>query len=289
MLFKILKMSRILLLMSIIGFAFIWLGCPTQINSNPPPSKISPPRLPKLVLKAQAGGGASEAIVSWLPSNDTGRTTFSGYRVFVYEVDANGKIINNLSAQLVGKTQLSYTVDNLVKGTRYLTSIRAELNDQNNTTSDTVNTPIYGAVYYNTNGQIDEFNANSESGYGWPFGPGSGYQYSYTAQFANSIDLHLRNVGSLTFYSPKIYPPGLKITKMEYVGLDSSAFNNTSLQEPDKDSVSSVNVRNVYLLKTSTNYYIKVFVRTIDNSVSANYKTLYFDYKIQSVPGVRVL
>lgn len=273
-----------------IGFVFIWLGCPTQLNSNPPQTKIAPPQSPKLVLKAQAGGGASYAIVSWKPSNDTGNTYFSGYRVFVYKVDPNGKIINNISAQLVGKNQLSYTVSNLVKGIRYLTSIRAELNDQNNTTSDTVNTPIYGAVYYNTDGRIDEYNSSGDSsGYGWPFNA-QGFQYPYTTSNAVSIDLHLRRVsGSLNFYSPQKYSPGTNVTFMEYVGLDSAAFNNTSLKEPDIDSAASVKVRNVYLLKTRDNYYIKVFVRTIDNSVSANYQTVYFDYKVQSVPGLRVL
>ncbi len=287
--FRTSKLLRGLLFISLLGFSFAWLGCPTDVNSNPPPpTKISPPRSPKLILKAIAGGGTSYANISWLASKDTANSTFFGYRIITNELDSNGNILRVFQVQSVDKSTLSYKVDSLILGSRYITSIQAELTD--GTSSDTVSTPVYGAVYYNTDGRIDEFATGSESGFGWPYGAtDDGFEYSYTTANANAIDLHLRRNGTLSFYSPKVYPPGVRVTKLEVVGADSTAFNKTSLNEPDKDSIASVAEGNVYLLKTASNYYVKVYVKNINNSVSPNYKTLYFEYKVQSVPGLRIL
>ena len=287
--FSISKLSRLLVFISLLGFSFTWLGCPTDVNSNPPPpSQISPPQSPKLELNSQTGGGLSYANISWTASSDAGRSDFRGYRVYTFEIDGSGNT-TPIQVQLVSKNTLSYRVDSLAMGTRYFTSIRAELNDQ--TSSDTVSTPIYGAVFYNNDGLIKEYvqGDSTLSGFGWPFPSYTqGFPYDYKAANSGLIDLNLWHSGStLMFYSPASHPPGSRITLLGLVGANQGAFDQTSgLAEPVLDSIAIQNEQ-VFLLKTKENHYIKVYVKNITQE--NNRSVISFWYKVQSVPGLRVL
>jgi Fibronectin type III domain len=283
---------RNFLFIFVLCFSLIWWGCPTKITSPPPtPTKINPPSDIVLVLGALPAGQTAFATISWRASEDTGRSDFRGYRVITQELDTNNKVITVFQVQLVTPSTLTYTVDSLISGKRYKTSVSAELTD--NTTSDTISTQVYGAVYYNTDGQIDEMFDNdttdSQSGYGWP-SHRQGYQYKFAGQFSTLIDLHMRanSGGKLTFYSPGNFPPGLRNTEISLVGDNLDAFDQTNLVEPQSHS-QLVNLGKVYLLKTEDNYYIKVYVTSIGNPVSTNFKTVKFEYKVQSVQGLRVL
>ncbi len=284
------KMPSIFIYLFMIGFSFLWLGCPADIN-NPPPSSESIDGPKNLTLSINAvQGGNSYSTVNWEPSADQTRDDFRGYRVMTHELNSNNEVVTVFQVQLVNKNVSSFNVDNLVSGTRYRTSVSAELND--GTASDTVSTSIYGAVFYRTDGMMDEFtsdSSNSKSGYGWPT-HSQGYEYEYITSLAPVIDVNLRrnSSGKLMFYNPLTKAPGSRKTKMLLVGSGEEAFNQTDLREPDSDSL-EVALEKVFLLKNQDNYYIKVYVKSIETEGNNSYSTIKFEYKVQTVQNLRVL
>ncbi len=274
-------------------FSVIWWGCPTEVNDPPaPPQPIKGPQ--NLALKIGAvPGGNTFASVSWVHSEDQGRADFKGYRVTTYELNQNNDVISIFQEQAIQKNSVLHVIDSLILGVRYRTVVSAETID--GVKSDTISTPVYGGVFYNINGEVEEFTADgvSKSGYGWNTAIGTGFIYDYGLATAPLIDIHLRKSTNdrLYFYSPIKYWPGVKSTRLALIGQGQDAFDRVILPEADSDSV-EVNLNNVYLLKTQENKYIKVWVLSIETITAPNatqFRRIKFDYKIQPITGLRVL
>ena len=106
---------------------------------------------------------------------------FNGYRIITYTLNSSNQIVAVFKNDLVSKSTHTETLNNIQRGTRYISYVRSELT--NGTKSDSVATKIYGGVYYNNNGVISEYsasNTSAKSGYGWNISVGSGTQYSFT-------------------------------------------------------------------------------------------------------------
>jgi hypothetical protein len=279
------------LIMFTVSFAFIGGDCSSD-SEDPeptPPGSVQPPTNLSIELDAVPGGG-SYALIAWSSSTDENNANFRGYDVNTYIVDENGIIDTIIGSYQGARSPRTYTLSSLERGVRYKTYVSAVLND--GTRSDSVATPVFGGVYYNNNGVIDEFSSNNgaESGYGWDPVTGAGNQYSYTSSNVSNIDLHLRSEdGQLKFFSPNIQSPGTKTTLIRLIGTGDDAFDQVNLEEPNLTSV-NVNEDEVYLLKTDEGYYIKVWVKDINLVVSVPpYNEVSFEYKVQPIEGLRIL
>jgi hypothetical protein len=274
-----------------VSFMFIGGDCGSG-DEDPEPTPTGSVAAPtNLDIELDAvPGGSSYALITWSSSTDENNANFKGYNVNTYIVDENGTIDTLIDAHQGAKSPRNYTLNTLVWGTRYKTYVTAVLNS--GIKSDSVATPVYGGVYYNNNGVIDEFSSNNaaESGYGWDPGTGAGNKYSYTSGNASNIDLHLRSDnGVLKFYSPNTQTPGTKTTLIKLVGTGDNAFDQVTLEEPDLTSI-IIKDDEVYLLKTDEGYYIKVWVKDINPVVSIPpYSEVQFEYKVQPIKGLRIL
>ena len=170
----------------------------------------------------------------------------------------------------------------------------SELND--GTESDSAGTIVYAGVFYREDGTIDEYQPGDstviKSGYGWNTLTGNGVNLFFDSGNAGMIDMNLRagENDSLTFYSPKLFSPGIKSTKFIFIGKGEDAFDQTYLPEPVDDSI-RVDSDNVYLLKTQEGNYVKIWVKSIHfiaGSIPPFYNVT-FDYKLQPIADFRVL
>ncbi len=284
------KSKSLIIFLSILVAAILILpGCKTDTLVNPPPaqSSVAPPTNIDLLVDALPVGGGSYALITWDPSTSESVSGFNGYRITTYVLDANNHITSTLSNDLVSKSTHTKTINSILRGTKYISYVRAELT--NGAKSDSVATKIYGGVYYGKDGVIDEYkesNASAESGYGWNTSVGSGMQYSFLTSNAASIDIHMRYEGRLKFYSPHDYLPGGKTTLYSVIDTGQAAFDQTNLDEPTF-SVIDVAANTVYLIKTQEGYYIKIWVKAIN--FANNINTAYFDYKVQPIVDLRLV
>lgn len=283
------KSKSLIISLSIFVTAVLILsGCKadTSVGPHTSPVTVDPPTNIELLVDAVAGGG-SYALITWDPSASEGVSGFNGYRIITYILDTNNNITSTFKNDLVSKNTHTETLNNILRGTRYISFVRAELTD--GTKSDSVATKIYGGVYYNNDGVIDEFTpgvSSAKSGYGWNTDVGSGTQYSFTTSNAASIDIHMRYEGGLKFYSPVNYLTGGKTTLYSVVDTGQAAFGQTTLDEPTF-SVVEVSANTVYLIKTQENYYIKIWIKSI--SQANNIYTAYFDYKVQPIVDLKLV
>ena len=280
--------SLIIILIFFTAAILILSGCKSDssVNAQPAPTALNPPTNIDLLVDAVAGGN-SYALISWDPSTDEGVSGFNGYRIITYILDANNQIASSFKNDLVSKNTHTETLNNILRGTRYISYVRAELTS--GTKSDSVATKIYGGIYFNTDGIIDEYSpgsASAKSGYGWNTSVGNGEQYSFTTGNAASIDIHMRYEGRLKFYSPSNYLTGGKTTLYSVVDTGQAAFDQTTLDEPTF-SVVDVAANTVYLIKTKEGYYIKVWVKEIN--FTNNINTAYFDYKVQPIVDLKLV
>lgn len=267
-----------------LSFAFIGGDCGTQTTA--PPVTVLPPSNVDLTVDAIPGGN-SYALVSWDPSSDEGTSDFKGYRISTYVLDASNNILSTHSNSIVPKNTHVATINSVTRGTKFISYVSSELND--GTKSDSVATKIYGGVYYNNDGVIDEYSVSSQtsSGYGWNSSAGIGTQYAFTQSNAPAIDIHMRVQGGiLKFFSPVKFLQGGKTTLFSDIDSGQVAFSKTELDDPEFDEINVVN-DHVYLLKTQENNYIKVWVKRID--VVNNLNTAYFDYKVQPITNLRIV
>lgn len=283
------------LLLITVSLAFIGGDCSSDPDEpspqNPPVQRDTVTAPTNLVLKLDAiPGGSSFALLLWNSSSSDTSTNFKGYIVSTYLLNENDEIDTLLSTVSVGKNTHTYTITELLWGTRYKSYIAAELN--NGTRSDSVSTAVFGGIYYNVDGVIDEYSLNvlAQSGYGWDVNNGNGNSYSYISLNSNNIDLHMRRDGTqLKFYSPNVQSPGTRTTLIRSLGTGDDAFENTVLQEPNLTEV-NVNNGEVYLLKTDDNHYIKIHVTGIQNKTGPPaYSEVQFEYKVQPIENLRVL
>ncbi len=267
---------------------FIFSGCASDTSTNPQDgtSTIAPPTNVDLLVDA-IPGGSSYAIITWNGSSDWTRSDFKGYRVITYILNSSNSITGTFSNDLVSKNTNTKNILSILRGTRYISYVRAELT--NGTKSDSVATKIYGGVYANDNGVIDEYlqsNSSAKSGYGWNVSSGAGTQYALTSSNVSSIDMYMEYLGGLKFYSPDNKLTGGKTTLFGVVDTGQVAFDQTTLEEPTY-SVLDVVSNTVYLIKTKEGNYIKVWVREID--FANNINTVYFDYKVQPIVDLRLV
>ena len=280
------------LLLSLIILTAIFLGgCSTDNNNgltSPDTNTVSPPASFTFNVDAVAGGDASVTF-NWTASPDANKSNFKGYRIITAEVDSNGNITSVLQEASRIKN-LTYSIDPLDRGRRYKTFLCSELED--GTLSDTLKTEIYAAVFYNTDGVIDSYvqNSSTMSGFGWDISTGVGTPYSYTQGNAALIDLHLEETHSAPyFYTPNAFGGSFKLTRMKLIGSGQAGFDETNLHEADETILLAEN-DNVYLLKTQDNYYIKIWIKSVDPpSLTSDHFTIHFDYKVQPIKGLRVL
>ena len=275
--------------LAVLLFSYIFMGgdCSTNDNNDPiPPKTVAPPENVKLIIDADPGGGESFAKISWTASSDESESDFRGYRITTYALNSSNQVSYIFEVRAVNKLVNSYTVSSIDRNVRYKSTILAELT--NGIQSAFVETPVYSGVYYNNNGSINShFDENSLSGYGWDIQSGNGNQYLYIENNSSLIDFHLRETsGTLFFYSPDAFEPNFKSSKINLVGFGQTAFDQTDLTEPDKTLIGIAD-ESVYLLKTQAGYYIKIWIRDIDNI--QNYSNVKFDYKVQSLEGLRIL
>ena len=264
-------------------------GCTSDTSTNPQPAaSVAPPTNIDLLVDAVTVGGGSYALISWNPSTDESKSDFKGYRINTYIVNSSNAITGTFSSDLVPKSTHTQTVNSILRGTRYISYVRAELTD--GTKSDSVATQIYGGVYYNNDGVVDEYTTgtSTKSGFGWNVSSGAGNQYSLTSANATSIDLYMVYSGGLKFNSPKnnINLSGAKTTLFGIVGTGQDAFDQTTLDEPTF-SVVDVAADQVYLIKTQEGNYIKIWVKSI--GFTNNVNTAYFDYKVQPIVNLKLV
>jgi hypothetical protein len=270
-------------------YTFMGGDCSTNNdgNINIPVSTVAPPASFTFKLEAEPGGD-SEAIFNWTASPDENNSDFEGYRIITVRLNDDNEIISVIQVQALGKTSKSHTIS-VDRGTRYKTFLLAELND--GTGSDSLETNVYAGIFYNTGGEIDSYAENtSESGFGWNVTTGTGTQYAYTESNAGEIDLHIEELRNLPyFFSPHSLDENFKLTRIKNIGSSQAAFDETDLPEVDETSL-IVNLGDVYLVRTQEEYYIKIWIKSIDPpDLSQSFYTVHFDYKLQPIRGLRVL
>jgi len=264
--------------------------CSTDNEPEPDPNSttVAPPGSISFSVDA-IPGGSSYALISWTASPDENKNDFKGYRIITVSLNASGQIISTFEERELPKTPRSYQVLSINRGTRYKTFLLSELND--GTKSDSLETKTYSGVYYNNDGLIDSYTAgpsNAKSGFGWGVSTGAGNQYTYSEANANFIDINLRLLeNELFLFSPDVFNNLYKTTAFSLVGAGLQAFNETELLEPS-GSIIKVQQDNVYLIKTRENYYIKIWIKDIIDNVGG-YFTIEFEYKVQSVEGLRIV
>ncbi len=292
--------AKIRILFFISGLFLLTLpftGSDCNSGNNPPaPSAggVAAPGDVSVVINSDSTGLHSTALVSWDSSPDENLDNFSGYKVVTYKVDENHNVLATHQIKNLPSSVHYFTVDSIGLNTRYETFVFSELDD--GTESDSTGTLMYAGVYYRTDGTIDEYQPGDssfiESAYGWDIQTGKGTNYLFNSTNAAMIDMTMRGGenDSLTFYSPNHFSPGTRTTKFLKVGPGQDAFDQTYMNEPDKDSV-NVDSNYVYLLKTMDGYYIKVWVKAVNYIAGAipPYYSVTFDYKVQPIEGLKVL
>ncbi len=286
-----------LLIIGLLLLTVPFIGSNCNSNNNPPaPSTggVAAPKNVSLVVNSDSIGLHSTALISWDASPDENLDNFSGYKVVTYKLDENHNVLATHQVKDLPSSVHYFTVDSIGLNTRFETFVFSELVD--GTESDSVGTPIYAGVYLRSDGTIDEYQPGDtsiiKSGYGWNVQTGAGTNYLFISSNSGMIDMIMRGGvnDSLTFYSPDIYNPGTRSTKYLKIGTGQEAFDQTALSEPDKDSV-RVDSNYVYLLKTTDGYYIKIWVKAVHLIANAipPYHNVVFDYKVQPIPGLKVL
>jgi hypothetical protein len=276
---------------AVISLSFIGGDCSTNDDPETVPDQLNVASPGSVSFSIDAvPGGNSYALISWTASPDENRNDFKGYRIRTVSVNSSGQVLSTFEERELPKTAKTYQVLSINRGTRYKTFLFAELNS--GTKSDSLATDIYSGVFYNNDGIIDSYTAgpsSSQSGYGWG-SSGAGTQYTFSETNAGSIDINLRLLeNELFLFSPDVFNSQFKSTIFSLVGSGSQAFNETELLEPS-GSIIKVQQDNVYLIKTEENYYIKIWIKEIlDNILTSGYYSLKFDYKVQSVEGLRVV
>lgn len=284
----------VILVTIIVTLPFIGSDCNSSSNPPAPVTGIAPPQNIVLTLITDSTDNHAAAVVSWDASPDESMSGFSGYRVTTYKVDENGDIISAYQSEMIPYVIHTFTVPYIGRGIRYRSYLTSELKD--GTKSDSVATIIYAGIYNGTDGTIDEYQPDDstviKSGYGWNTQTGIGSNLFYTPENTDSIDIHMRAGAddSVTFYSPILFPPGTKFTKFRDIGTGQESFDNTNPPEPVEDSARVIS-DHVYLIKTEKDYYIKIWVKDVNFVASAipPYYNVIFDYKVQPIPGLRVL
>ncbi len=279
------------LMFLIASYTFMGGDCNSNNNNDitaPTTNTVAPPASFTFNVDAVAGGDASVTF-NWTDSPDENNSNFKGYRIITAEVDSNGNITSVLQEASRIKN-LTYSIDPLERGRRYKTYLCSELED--GTMSDSLETEIYAAVFYNTDGVIDSYvpNSSTMSGFGWNISTGAGTPYSYTQGNASSIDLHMEETHDAPyFYTPNAFGGSFKLTRMKLIGSGQSGFDETNLHDADETILLAEN-DNVYLLKTEENYYVKIWIKSVEPpSLTQDHFTIHFDYKVQPIKGLRVL
>jgi hypothetical protein len=260
------------------------VGCGS--SSGPVQEKVDPPSNVQITVDA-ISGGSSFAIVSWDGSDVENDQNFNGYRIVTYQLDNSNKIVSKFTESLVPKSTHSSYINNIQRQVRYRSYVMSVLSD--GTRSDSVSSPVYGGVYYNNDGIIDQ-DANGDttykSGYGWDVNSGFGTPYAFVSKNASGIDIYCKYQGGLQFYSPDQFLTGGKTTLFGIVGSGQQAFDQTNLNEPQYSNV-EVDVDSVYLIKTKEGNYIKLWVKRID--IINNISEVIFEYKVQPISGLRIV
>ena len=295
------KSLFLLLVISFLIFSLTGGDCGKQTTGPVPVKTVASPQNVKVVLGATPLDSSitqnSYAVISWDASADENSPDFRGYRIITVELGSSNQVKLNLEEKALDKSVKTYTVNDIEPMKRYKTLVIAELT--NGTRSDSVETPVYGGVYYNTNGSIDSYNSssNSQSGYGWDISTGEGTQYSFIQANSKKIDLHMReeSTGALFFKSPdfldELLGTSYKYTKMDLIGYGQEAFDETIISKPDSlfRTEAPVSKDGVYLLKTQESNYIKVWVKNIEQTGNPAYFNVKFYYKVQPIVGLRIL
>lgn len=266
-------------------------GCQDDDGTAPPVdvTELAPPQNVNLSLNAVTGGG-SIAQITWNASTDEGLGDFKGYGVVTNKVTQSGQRISTFDSLIVNKGQSRFhNVSSIERGEFYQTRVYS-INDDNDR-SQAITTLVYAGVYAGS-GTIDQFDSNNneaQSGFGWDTTFFGGTQYPFSSANFGLIDMHARADGSnLNFVSPNTANNNARTTLYAQLsGTGEDAFDlTTSLPEPTVTSISVV-VDNVYLLKTQSGHYIKIWVQNI--SQTGGVTSISFEYKAQPVRNFRVL
>jgi hypothetical protein len=299
-------MNRFKILISLLVFSFLIFSltggdCGKQTTGPVIVKKVADPQNVTIVLSATPLDSAaiqnSYAVISWNASADENNPDFRGYRIITVELNSSNQVKLNLEEKALDKSVKSYVVNDIQPMNRYKTFVIAELTD--GTRSDSIETPVYGGIFYNNNGSIDSYNTsgNSQSAYGWDISTGSGTQYSFNQANSKKIDLHMReeSTGALFFKSPdfldELLGTSYKYTKMDLIGYGQEAFDETIISKPDSlfRTEAPVSKDGVYLLKTQEGNYIKIRVKDIEQTGNPAYFNVKFYFKVQPIVGLRVL
>lgn len=293
---SILNLYFYALVVLFLSYLFMGGDCGTDNEDPGPPKTVAPPVDLSLKIGADPIGtaGSSFAVVSWSASTDENNSDFRGYRVITVELNANNQFVSVYNEQALSKSVHTYTLPAIGVNTKYRSYVTAELTD--GTRSDSLETEIYAGVYFNTNGSIDSHTSsgNSQSGYGWDINTGSGTQYTFNQANSNKIDLHLREetTGILFFKSPDFLDDfagtNYRFTRMNLIGYGQETFDEYTADEPDRTEA-PVSEDGVYLMMTEDGNYIKVWVKSIEQTGNPSYFNVIFDYKVQPIAALRVV
>jgi hypothetical protein len=279
--------NRFKILLGLLFFtsvSFLFLGGDCSTDPDPGAVNLS---ITNFTVDA-VPGDSSFAVINW--NNGTGE--IEGFEINTYTIDDSNQIVSLFQPVSLGPNQNSVVVGNIQPGVKYQSYLIAILTG--GTASDSVSTPVYSGIFYFTDGRIDEFTLAepTESGFGWDRQTGVGTEYPFDQNNASVIDLHMRadSIETLYFFSPDQFNlSNANSTKILNIGTGEEAFDNSNLQEPMNDSAEVV-ADNVYLLKLQDGYYVKLWVKTIGEIISTPpYKTVQFEYKVQTIAELRIL
>jgi len=283
------KIKSLFAFIFILSFAFILTSCDSDDSgTGPDDNSLNPPSNVKVKLNAVAGG-SSIAQITWTSSTSEGNNNFKGYAVVTDSTDINGVRKGLVDSTFLDKSESDFkNISSIERGKFYKTKIYSISVD--NKKSSSVETIVYAGVYSNT-GTIDEYSpayGSAQSGFARDVLCFGGTKLPFTSANFNKIDLHLRAVSEkLNFVSPKSIDGSARQTLYEEVpGTGQTAYDlSEELPEPTKTQI-EVQADKVYLLKTQDNYYLKIWVKSIN---TGNYKTVNFEFKAQPINGFRVL
>lgn len=248
--------------------------------------EIAPPKIISMYMRFN--NGAPEAVIYWSPSLDEEFKDFYGYTAITYVVSKEGEKGFPVGLSFLSKDEHSVIVKLDNKNMYLKTYVHAT--HVNNYLSPDAETYIYGYEILDS-GKIEEMSAAPEtkSAYGWNKS-GAGSQYVFSSAKTDSMDICcVRKDGQLSLYSPSAIenaPAGARQTKFLKFGKD---FWETVVSSPvelinDKVLISE---GDIILLKNQDNYYIKLKIKSITPSGSNSYSTVAFDYRFQTVQGLR--
>ncbi|HEX2984256.1 MAG TPA: hypothetical protein VHO28_11995 [Ignavibacteriales bacterium] len=250
--------------------------------------RLAPPENVSVAMNFDEG--YSVAIISWTPSPDEALKDFEGYVIKTYEVTKEGEKGWPAEGNYCTKDKHSVKV-RFTLSTNLRPYFRSYVSSKhtNDYRSPEAGSYIYGEEILDS-GKIDEINPAPEvkSAYGW--NNDAGTQYAFNSVNINNIDICcVRKDGQLFLYSPSAVenvPAGARQTKFLKLGKDFWERVAILPVDPIYDKI-NISEGDVILLMNQDNHYVKLKIKSSAPYGSNSYSTVAFDYRFQTIQGLR--